>query len=204
MRTGRLLVLGLIGTALLTGAASGCGQSADSSPSAPAATADSEAKRAFGVLRRARRAEDEMGPAARGVTDEGSLGRHHNVDPAEARRVAPAARTKVWVAPGDGSICLLNLPSGADGAATSCTPVDDAENGEGVVTVSYSKDQVDIFGIVPDGVDTVTLELADGTTQRLRVRDNVYFASAAAPSKTITFEDPAGKRRVVDAGSFTG
>jgi hypothetical protein len=55
---------------------------------------------------------------------------------------------------------------------------------------------VDVSGIVPDGVRTVELTLVDGRTSELPVTDNIYSATAPGPTRELTFTGPQGTVRV--------
>ena len=50
-----------------------------------------------------------------------------------------------------------------------------------------------VVGVVPDGVASVSLTLADGTTQTLSVNDNVYMAEVqGGASPEVDFAGPDG------------
>jgi ABC-type uncharacterized transport system ATPase component len=52
-----------------------------------------------------------------------------------------------------------------------------------------------VAGLVPDGVSTVTLDLADGTHQSVAVTENLYMAEIKGHIATIKF-DTASQRVV--------
>jgi hypothetical protein len=67
-----------------------------------------------------------------------------------------------------------------------------------------SKDDVEIYGIVPDGVASVWVELADGSREKLSVSDNAYAARFSQATKRVEFEDANGETMNLSAESFSG
>lgn len=163
--------------------------------------------RDFAVLRRAQGPRDRL-PAGRTV-DAPS----YYAD--QLRAVAPArplsgpaevAPGLVYVAGGaDQRVCLLVLPpdvEGESGPAGQCQDVALAVQGRNFVTLERDGGAlVDLFGIVPNGVDHVVVSLGDGRTARLPVVDNVYSADVAGSPRAVSFTTASeGAVRVVVGG----
>jgi hypothetical protein len=156
----------------------------------------------FSVFQRARSARDELGTRARG-----GMMDHIFVDQTYlASKLSPtsgrgrATDSDIFVAGGpNDSICLLNIPPGADGPGGECVGTQDAQTGRAVVTQERGSD-VDIFGVVPDGIGEVTVTLADGTWTVLPVSQNVYSATLASATKSVSWDGPDGAV-AVDASS---
>jgi hypothetical protein len=89
-------------------------------------------------------------------------------------------------------------------AATAGQPAPDGPTGEchdpamavgGRTVMTLERDggrEVEVFGIVPDGVSSVKLTLADGRTSELPVNDNLYSAAVPSATASITFTGPDG------------
>ncbi len=110
-----------------------------------------------------------------------------------ARSNATTPEARIWVAPRyDGTVCLLPLMRDAQGPAEACATADEADSGHLVMTQSRSSSDVDVYGLVPDGVDGVVVQLADGSKHALPVLDNAYAAHFAQPTESVAFEDASG------------
>lgn len=141
-------------------------------------------------------------PATVGVDDP-------SLDVADARQLTPPsagtlARTAgdatpgvpdatVWVAPReDGSQCLLAYLHEEESLGGACIWPQDALAGRFVMTQSVTGQDASLYGLMPDGVDSVTVELADGSTAELPVVDNTYMAQFDQPTASITWIDGDG------------
>ncbi|MDO8186298.1 hypothetical protein Q5424_14380 [Conexibacter sp. JD483] len=101
--------------------------------------------------------------------------------------------TTVWVVPNqDGSQCLLVYQATDQSLGYNCAYPSDAVSARMVMTVSRTGQDAEIYGVVPDGVDSVTVELADGSTVDLPVTDNGYMAQFDQPTASISFVDGNG------------
>ena len=164
------------------------------------------AKAAFGILRRDRVAFDAVPPMTGRLVLKSTFGvKIWGLNPDLARR----AKTQVgaaWIAPGNGLTCFVidpyGIPDGAASAASSsCGPDDILTSGKMVMSYHYlAKKPAHEFiaGLVPDGVEAVTAQLSDGTTQTLTVRDNVYTGEwDGVTAGPLTFTDPTSGDAVV-------
>lgn len=132
-------------------------------------------------------------------------------------RVAASTPTGVTVlaVPGAatqaGSVCVValvplqpgpNVPAATaahPAAATACLGATDF-NSEGVH--EWIGDG-DLVGLVPDGVDRVTLALTGGGTRSVGVSNNAYAVHTDTGATSLTFAGPAGKV-VQDLGPASG
>jgi len=167
---------------------------------ATAAAADQVAT--FAVLRRSRAATDALpaamlAPGLTGGRDVETFGTNVNL----ARRATGLTAGAAWIIPGATGMCLAaeagtaaDAPSGA-----SCGDSAIAESGRMYVEAhgpaAASADFV--AGLVPDGVDAVTITLANGTSERVAVHDNVYTAATDAAIRSVRI-DVAGQAITLD------
>jgi hypothetical protein len=141
---------------------------------------------AFAILRRPATASDAL-PAS--ILPEQFV-RIYGANAALARRVQGLPQgVEAWLVPGNGSLCLV-----ANGGV-SCGP--DAtliKYGLAVESGSGSGPQ-SVTGVVPDGVTSVTITLANGSQQDATVVDNGYAATADGSSSITRFalRTPAGQ-----------
>lgn len=113
--------------------------------------------------------------------------------------------TDVWVAPkDDGSQCLLvYLPTDQTLGSTCAFPVQ-AVAGQFLITMSRTGTDAEIYGLMPDGVDTVTVTLADGSDATLPVVENAYMAQFDQPTVSLSWTDADGVEHTLPAGSGGG
>ena len=122
----------------------------------------------FAILRRPETADDRLSDERQEAFRTGLVARQ-GLNPALARR----ARTSigdVWIIPGSGTIAL-------DVGGMSVARVDSAIARGTVTWTSTSSGEQDIVhGLVPDGVQEVTLTASNGAATTVVVKDNVYGA----------------------------
>jgi len=146
-------------------------------------------------------------PAASVIRDPGvDRAAAHAIVPASAAQLAKAGATapgaQLWVAPrDDGTQCLLAQPADAQGPAELCSTLDEADAGYLFMTQSKSASDVELYGVVPDGVDAVTVAFADGSSTTLPVASNAYAAHFDKPTASIAFTDANGVDHKLVAGS---
>ena len=145
-------------------------------------------------LRRARSSDDALPPRwGQDLTGDGGDEEHFGANPALSRRTGPG----VWLVPGDGFVCVANTTPDDGGMGLGCATPEDVDrgllapsdvdaNGNGVVT-----------GVVPDGVDRVTLVDRDGSTRTAAVDRNTYRAAIDAKIKEVRFTGADGGVRVL-------
>lgn len=101
----------------------------------------------------------------------------------------------------DGSQCLLVVRPGAYGPGQTCAFADQAVDGYFLLT--YSPDNVtsELYGLMPDGVDEVTVDLADGSSVTLPVISNGYMGRFEQPTVAVSWTDADNVEQSLGAGS---
>ena len=141
---------------------------------------------AFAVLRRPQVAGDQL-PEDRWPALEGGMIGRLGLNPALARRVTTEAGD-VWVIPGNGFICHLD----ENGMGCNSTQVAVAKGLVGWGSARPHEKTI-VSGVVPDGVEQVTLISKRGTTKVAGVHDNVYGALLDGFLTSIRFSGPTGE-----------
>ena len=114
-----------------------------------------------------------------------------------ARGGATPPEARIWVAPRyDGTVCLLPLLRDAQGPAETCATAEEAASGRLLMTQSRSNEDVDVYGLVPDGVDHVVVQLADGSRHELPVVGNAYAAHFDQPTDKLAFTGSDGEHQL--------
>ena len=78
----------------------------------------------------------------------------------------------------------------------TCATLADALAGSLYVVAVNGPEDVEVHGVVPDGIDFVELRYADGTATRLRVTDNYYYVHARKATTSIAVTGPDGVERI--------
>jgi hypothetical protein len=207
------LVLGLVALLAMTGADRAPAQAGDEAragwgypPTHRAVDVDAARaafERSFALLRSGR----PVTLATTAIHDPGldrSAARTLRVASADAltRSGVTAPDAVAWVAPrSDATQCLLPLQRGASGPAQACATVEQAREGYLLMTLSRSSEDVELFGLVPDGVDRVVVRLADSSSTELPVVENAYAAHLDQPTVSIAFTGPDGQERTIPINS---
>jgi hypothetical protein len=141
---------------------------------------------AFAILRRPATASDAL-PASM-LPDQ--FIHIYGANPDLARRVQGLPQgAEAWLVPGNGSLCLVT-----NGGA-SCGP-DATLIKYGLAVESGARSEAQsVTGVVPDGVTSVTMTLANGSQQDTPAVDNGYAATADGPSPIarLALNTPAGQ-----------
>jgi hypothetical protein len=121
---------------------------------------------------------------------------------ASAERLALAGAkpvsSQLWLAPReDGTECILAQPRDAQGPAEICATLDGALAGHLMMTQTWTESDLEIYGLVPDGVHEVTVEFVDETSAVLPVVSNAYAAHLTKPTQAVVFTDAAGMQHRV-------
>lgn len=175
-------------------------------PAAVGAEQDAQAQSAFRAQFSLLRGADDGLPAAAVIQDPG-------IDRAAAHEIALASpsaleragagtpEARLWVAPrNDGTQCLLAQPADAQGPAVVCSEVGVASDGYLLMTQSRSASDVELYGLLPDGVSAVEVSFVDGSSTTLPVAENAYAAHFAKATTSIAFTDAKGVEHTLDAG----
>jgi hypothetical protein len=164
--------------------------------SAPVQSVPPEESEDIGQLRRDRTTDDALPSAARDELANEGADDHWGANPYLSRRTAPG----VWIVPGDGYVCVANTPPSGGGVGFGCATTEDV--GRGLLAPS----DVDadgngvLTGVLPDGVDHVTLVDRDGSTRDVDVDRNTYRAEIDANLKEVRFTGPDGVDHALPMG----
>jgi hypothetical protein len=161
---------------------------------APVTAVEPAQAKEIGELRRGRTSDDAL-PShwKQALTDPSDANEHWGANPSLARRTAPGT----WIVPGDGYVCVANATPGEGALGFGCATTEDVDrgllapsdvdaNGNGVLT-----------GVVPDGVNEVTLVDRDGSTRQGAVDHNTYRVAINADLKEVRFTGSDGAERVL-------
>jgi hypothetical protein len=119
--------------------------------------------------------------------DQDPIARSTGENPALARKVSFGSLGDAWVIPADGGVCLQSDGGGCDNDYDGHPPY--------IQLLGGGIDHPGVYhitGLVPDGVNTVQLHLADGTTDTVTVNENVYMANITVGITSTTFSLPDG------------
>jgi hypothetical protein len=118
---------------------------------------------------------------------------------ARRSRLSPQGHA-VYLIPSQTGVCMLNTT----GTENLCATANEVENGEAneavlCAPVSLPTDEIEIGGILPDGVRNVAMVLSNGATVPLSVEGNTYIAdvsrSSALPTE-IEWDSAGGQHHV--------
>ena len=176
-RNARLLVAvcALLATMAVAAVAQEEGETAAPGADAAQVTAiPEEASEAVAVLDRSRESGDAL-PAevAEKVDEEAPFG----ANPDLSRRAIGSLSNSVYVVPADDHVCVaLTL---GEGANMSCPETDDLAAGQaGPTTVLLEGGSIAVYGVVPDGVDSVTVQTSGSgaVDAEIEAEGNAYLA----------------------------
>jgi hypothetical protein len=134
----------------------------------------------LGILRRPQQPGDALPMEPNRTQD--PIARSTGANPALAREVSFGALGDAWVIPADGGVCLQSQGGGCDTDVDGHPPyiqtLGGGINHPGVYNIT---------GLVPDGVSSVDLHLANGTVDTVQVDQNVYMVNVTASITSTTF-----------------
>lgn len=171
----------------------------------------------LGILRRERTAVDAL-PTWDAYAATHSPMAGNGVNPLLSRRARGFSEGGAWLIPGKGTICLetanaagvrqalQTMPAGASaprenghvrGALgnTACATNAEANEGFSAGTAGSAQDPgvVATAGIIPDGVESVTVTLSGGGEVKLPVHENVYMSEVRGWPASVSFLGPRGR-----------
>lgn len=148
------------------------------------AVVSAEQAESFAILRRRQVPSDRLSESRWKAFDGGMIGRF-GVNPALARRAVTQAGD-VWVVPGNGYIGLYLGGMGCDRTEVAAR--------RGMVTWTSLRSGVQdlVHGLVPDGVEEVTLLAASNASTTVVVNDNVYGKVLDGHLRSGRFFGPTG------------
>lgn len=153
-------------------------------------TVEAEAEEAMDVLDTARTSSDEM-PSAVAESLDGHA--RFGMNPDLSREAIDTIANDVYVVPAEDHICA-SLTVG-DGANVSCRPTADVAEGDvGASVVTLIGGPIGIYGIVPDGVESVTVHTGVSASEAVEVQDNAYFTALpeGTPLRKLSYTGPSG------------
>jgi len=115
------------------------------------------------------------------------------INPDLSRRAIANTGQSLYLVPGDGHVCAV-LTDGAE-ATLSCDSTEDIADGRsGPGTVVLSTGDVAVYGIVADGVDSVTVATATSDSEEIDVQDNGYFTvvGSGTPLRHVSYVGASG------------
>jgi hypothetical protein len=135
-------------------------------------------------------------PASTHISDAAlDIGASRQLSPPPAARLTgedevEQPESMVFVTPrADGSQCLLAVEPDTHGPHQTCAFPDQAVDGYFLMTADGTDGGTEIYGLLPDGVDEVAVELADGSSVTLPVILNGYMARFGQPTASISWTD---------------
>jgi hypothetical protein len=158
---------------------------------APVTAVEPAAKSAASLLARSREQGDALpSDLAERMNEHGRFG----VNPGLSRRAIAGLSSSVYVLPGRGYVCSA-LTVG-DGANMGCAETEDLAAGEaGASTVLLPGGAIAVYGIVPDGVDSVTVETDQPGSGAAKVVSNAFLHVVPRGTKLsqVRYSGPSGE-----------
>jgi hypothetical protein len=115
------------------------------------------------------------------------------MNPALSRVSIGNATSSLYVIPARGRVCAA-LTVG-EGANVTCPPTGDIAAGRAApATVVLGTGDIAIYGIVPDGVDSVSVQTGKTGSATVETEGNGYYTvvSAGTPLRTVRYAGPSG------------
>lgn len=181
-----LLVVGSVGGAV-------AGDDESNPPSASVsqvAAIEPEAKDALGVLGQSRGPGDALPEDYAARMDERSS---FGMNPALSRRAIGNMTNSVYLIPARDHVCAA-LTDG-QGVTVACPPTDDIASGKvGAATVAFGTGGIGVYGVVPDGVDSVSVQTIGTSSVDIATENNAYYTviPAGTPVQTMSYVGPSG------------
>jgi hypothetical protein len=148
-----------------------------------------EAKEALDVLDQERGVGDALPKELTERMDENA---NYGMNPDLSRRSIANATHSVYVLPARDRVCVaLTIGEGANLSCRSTKGVADGEVGPATVLVSTG---IAIYGLVPDGVESVSVQTGTDESTRLDVENNAYYTvvPAGTARRTVHYAGPSG------------
>jgi hypothetical protein len=188
----------LVGIALVLVAATSVAAVADSNGGsippgegvAQVTEVERSAAEALAVFGKSRTAADVLSrEVARSVDKRPIFG----VSPDLSRLSIGNTSNSVYVLPARDHVCAM-LTVG-EGANMTCPPTEQVATGRaGAATVLLQTGDIAVYGIVPDGVGSVSVQTGASSSVATEVRDNAYYAvvQSGTALRTISYSGPSG------------
>ncbi|NLT07007.1 MAG: hypothetical protein GXY03_11950 [Solirubrobacterales bacterium] len=117
------------------------------------------------------------------------------INPELTRRAIANTTLSLYLLPGSGHVCSMLTDSGA-GAALNCDSTADVAAGlSRPATVVLSTGDIAVYGLVADGIDSVTLATGVADTAAVDVEGNGYLAvvESGTALRHVAYEGPSGQ-----------
>jgi hypothetical protein len=181
-----VLVVGVSAAAIATGD--------DSNPpsdgSSQVTAIEPAARDAMAVLDQPRTSGDPLPATLAAKMDEHS---DWGMNPGLSRLAIGNTTNSLYVIPANGHVCA-SLTVG-EGANLTCPPTGDIAAGNAApATVTLETRGIGIYGLVPDGVDSISIQTGTSESTQLATEDNAYFAVVppGTPLRTVRYTGPSG------------
>lgn len=192
-RRGVLLVAVSIAVLGSVGAAIAENQGDEPGPTRPQAqTVNSAASERFGLLRGPKGPDDVLPDRAVAAISHGEK-QYNGANSGLARGAGTfeQGRIRMWLVPGTDGLCTEIVIGGFESGGCASQEAADAGRLFGVESGAAVGGTV-MDGAIPDGVKVVTVRLADGSTQDIQVRNNLYAAFVPADPVALVWDGPDG------------
>lgn len=153
-------------------------------------TVQADTEEAMAVLEEPRASSDRLPVSlARQIDERATFG----MNPDLSRLSIANATNSVYVIPARDHVCV-SLTVG-DGADLSCPSTDDVANGRAApATVTLETGGIGIYGIVPDGVDSVSVQTGTSDSEVVATDGNTYYTVVAPGTalRSLSYDGPSG------------
>lgn len=153
-------------------------------------TVEQDAREAMDVLDEPRTSDDAMPAAAADAIDEhGRFGGNPDL----SREAIDTLSNDVHVIPADDHVCTT-LTVG-QGTSMSCAETSDLAAGQvGAATVTLEGGGIAIYGIVPDGVGSVSVNTGTSSSTSVGTQENAYFTVVPKGTvlRSLSYTGPSG------------
>lgn len=190
----RVLLLSIVALALIVGSVGAIADGDDNNPPSAEATQvttiEPRARAALDVLDEDRDAGDALpDQVAEPMDEEADFG----MNPDLSRLSIGNMTSSVYVIPARDHVCA-SITVG-QGANTTCPETDDVVDGKaGAATVVLETGDVAIYGLVPDGVESVSVQTGTTTSTEVATEDNAYYTVVphGTQLRTVSYIGPSG------------
>lgn len=185
-----LIAVGLLAVGSVGAIADGDDSNPPSGETAQIDSIEPAAKEALDVLHESRGAGDALPTDVAGRMGEDAA---YGMNPELSRLSIGNATSSVYVVPARGHVCA-SLTVG-EGANISCPSTADIADGKvGAATVILDTRDIAIYGIVPDGVESVLVQTGDSSSTEIVTEDNAYYTVVPAGTalRTVSYVGPSG------------
>jgi hypothetical protein len=180
-----LLVFGSVGAI-----ADGDQSNSPSTQSAQVEAIEPAAKQAVGLLEESRGPGDELPDEFEARMGEKA---DFGLNPDLSRRAIGNLTSSVYVVPARAHICASLTDS--QGVTLTCPSTDEVAEGKaGPATVAFETGGVAVFGIVPDGIDSVSVQTGTADSIDVATQDNAYYTvlPPGTTLRTLNYVGPSG------------